>query len=275
MPKTAAAERSDVAPRYILVGSGARLQGPLPKGVERWRVADLPRRLREAKPRTVFISYGRGSTDAILKARLKELGRPRFAQLLAIEPPRMESVPSLLGTFDLVLGLGSSYRWLPPRELVTVLSSEHARDRFIGGAIDPEAATVTLVRGDGETMVFPFSFFEPSGSGVEPDFDRLAFDDHGRTVVLGEYEAAADGILYESDAGYRRRLRELMSEAERGFGPSLRRLRIQKRLRREDFAPLPAKTIAHIERGAAPPPKPTLERIARRLGVPPEDIETY
>jgi hypothetical protein len=124
-------------------------------------------------------------------------------------------------------------------------------------------------------MVFPFSFFEPSGSGAEPDFNCLAFEDHGRTVVLGAYEAAADGILYESDAKYRRRLRESMGEAERGFGPSLRRLRLQKRLRREDFAPISAKTIAQIEQGEAPPPKPALERIAKRLSVPPEDIGTY
>ncbi|OJW25903.1 MAG: hypothetical protein BGO49_22100 [Planctomycetales bacterium 71-10] len=231
--------------------------------------------MREARPRTVFISYGRTSTDAILKARLKESGRSRFAQLLTIDPPRMESVPSLLGFFDMVLGLGPAYRWLPAQELVTVLSSGHAPDRFIGGAVDPGAKTVTLVRGDRETMVFPFSFFDSSDGSPRPDFARLSFADHGRTVAFGDYEAAADGILYESDVEYRRRQRESMRESERGFGPSLRRLRLQKKLGREDFAPISAEAVARIERGEVSPSKPTLGRIAKRLGVAPEDIETY
>ena len=77
---------------------------------------------------------------------------------------------------------------------------------------------------------------------------RLSFTDYGHTVALGEYEAAADAILYEIDAEYRRQLNKERQRSERSFGASLRRLRIQKRLNRNDFAPLAAKTIARIER---------------------------
>ncbi len=200
----------------------------------------------------------------------------RFAQLLAIEAPRAQSVPSLLGIFAQVLGFGAEYRWLPVEELVSVLSGADAADRFIGGAVDAETETVALVRGDRETMVLPYSFFEPTGDGVKPAFNQLSFTDYGHTVAFGEYEASADGILYETDGSYRAKLNRERRENERSFGASLRRLRLQRKLQRTDFAPVAAKTIARIERNeVAKPHGRTLETLARRLGVSADQIESY
>jgi transcriptional regulator with XRE-family HTH domain len=54
------------------------------------------------------------------------------------------------------------------------------------------------------------------------------------------------------------------------------RLRKQQRLKRNDFAPVSSKEIARIERNEVQNPHAkTLETIADRLGVRPEDIEGY
>jgi transcriptional regulator with XRE-family HTH domain len=54
------------------------------------------------------------------------------------------------------------------------------------------------------------------------------------------------------------------------------RLRKQRRLKRSDFAPISAKEIARIERNEVEKPHArTLETIAERLGVRPEEIESY
>jgi len=132
------------------------------------------------------------------------------------------------------------------------------------------------VRGDRQTVVVPFSLFEETANGVRPDFDALSFTDYGHTVKLGEYEASTDAILYEIDADYRRMLNKARQKSERSFGASLRRLRLQKRLKRSDFAPLAAKTIARIERSEIAKPRgKSLEIIAQRLGVAVDEIETY
>ncbi len=63
---------------------------------------------------------------------------------------------------------------------------------------------------------------------------------------------------------------------ERGLGPALRRLRLQRGLRQTDFGDLPAKTMARIERGKITRPRRrTLAAIVRKLGVLPQDIETF
>ena len=54
------------------------------------------------------------------------------------------------------------------------------------------------------------------------------------------------------------------------------RLRKQRRLKRSDFAPVSAKEIARIERNEVGKPHArTLEGIAGRLGVRPEEIGDY
>jgi hypothetical protein len=194
-----------------------------------------------------------------------------------LQPPRAESVPALHVFFRRVAGQVEAFKWLPSDELAEVLLAppDESRDLFIGGSYDPDSQTLTLTRGDLEPLVVPMSLFHPSGT-AQPDPSRLAVTEYGQTIQLGEYEAAADAILYEVDPDYRRRLRARRRKEETGFGASLRRLRIQRQLKRTDFRGLSAKTIARIERGETDKPHGrTLTRLARTLGVEPEDIENW
>ncbi len=274
MPKTLPATKETVE-HYVVIGATGKFRDPLPEGVTFCRESDLKSCVQDARSGAVFVCCGSGSTDALLKARLKaQMGR-RFDHLLTMEPPRTESVPALLGVFGKVIGLGG-YRWLPLEELIKVITGKDAVNRFIGGAADSESRTLAFVRGDRQTVVVPFSLFKETADGVKPDFGALSFTDYGHTVALGEYEAAADAILYEIDTDYRRKLNKERQKSERSFGASLRRLRIQKRLTRNDFAPLAAKTIARIERNEIEKPhSKSLDTIAHRLDVPVDQIETY
>jgi hypothetical protein len=199
-----------------------------------------------------------------------------MGELVTMEAPRPASVPALSTLFDRLIGASPGYAWLPVLELMTVISGENAPDRFIGGVADPARETLALVRGDLSTHVIPFSYFAGAGDGTRPEFDKLSFADYGLTVALGAYEASSDGILYEFDAAYRQRLNEQRRQNERTFGAALRRLRLQRRLRQRDFAPLATKTIARIERNEVSKPQgKTLEVLARRLGVSADQIESY
>ena len=143
--------------------------------------------------------------------------------------------------------------------------------------MSPSATSSVFWRGDLTSITVPFAAFPKSGDGIKPDFKKAKIVDCGQTLQLGPYEAAADAILYESDAEYRRKIKGLREESEQSFGASLKRLRKQLGLRREDFAPaVAAKTIARIERNeVATIQAKTRKAISARLGVPAEEIETY
>ena len=122
----------------------------------------------------------------------------------------------------------------------------------------------------------PLAIFKPTGTGTTMDPSDFEVIDSSHAIRLGPYEAAADAIFYETDPEYRRRLRRQLRQEEKTFGASLRRLRVLRGLRQGDFTPLSAKTVARIERGeVAKPHGPTLARLAHRLGVAPEEIESY
>ena len=142
--------------------------------------------------------------------------------------------------------------------------------------VDKEAKIVTLWRGDLTSLVVPFSIFTPTANGIEPDWDRFTVTDYGHTLRFGNYEAAADAVLYECDPKFRRRLKKARIAGERTLGASIRRLRMQRQLTRHDFPGIAPKTLARIERGeVAKPHDGTLESIARRLAVSPEELHTY
>ncbi|MBI3407286.1 MAG: helix-turn-helix transcriptional regulator [Planctomycetes bacterium] len=167
---------------------------------------------------------------------------------------------------------------MPKDELSEVLfdPSINRSDFIIAAASDPITRTLSLVRGNCQPLVVPFSFFEPSGDGTKPDFSNVRVTDFGRTVALGDYESSTDTILYETDREYRERTLFQRKESERTFGASLFRLRKQRKLKRSDFPTLASKTIARIERNEIERPHcATLRAIAKRLGVPPEDIGEY
>jgi len=258
-----------------VVGSKGGFRVPLPERVTVCKASNLKTYVHDLQGRVFFVSCVRASTDALLKARLGGQKVQRFDRLLTMETPRAGSVPALQGVFGQVIGVGG-YRWLPVEELITVITGKDAANRFIGEAADSESRTLALVRGDCQTVVVPFSLFEETADGAKPDFGALSFTDYGHTVVLGEYEASADAILYEIDEEYRRKLNKERQNSEKSFGTSLRRLRIQRRLRRSDFAPLAEKSIARIERNEIGKPHgQSLKIIAQRLGIHVEQIEIY
>lgn len=198
--------------------------------------------------------------------------------LITLKPPRPQSVPSLQGVVQRLIGATHDHKWLPWAELQEVLAAPDVEreDIFLGGTADPETETIALVRGNLETMTVPFSMFPPSPSGVKPDFHRLGFTDYGHTVCFGDYEAATDSILYELDRDFRRRLNQQRQAEDKTFGACLRRLRKQRALKRSDFAPLAEKTVARLERKESVKPHgKTLQILADRLGVSPDEIESF
>ena len=219
MPETMkrrSVQKSRDSRRYVLVGSTMRRISP---GFVICRSAALPAILHEASKKSVFVSSNQSSTENLLKAGLTlSAGSHRMGELLTLEPPRAESVPSLSGLFERVVGTSPGYSWLPVAELMNVVSGKDAPDRFIGGAADRHSETLALVRGNLTTLVVPFSYFIEAGDGTRPDFGDLSFADYGLTVALGSYEAASDGILYEFDAAYRRKLNKQRRQNERTFG---------------------------------------------------------
>jgi DNA-binding Xre family transcriptional regulator len=132
-------------------------------------------------------------------------------------------------------------------------------------------------RGDLAPLTVPFSAFEPSGAGTEPNFNEFSVVDSGQTIQLGDYEAAVDAILYEYDPQYRRTISKKRLQEDQSFGASLRRLRKQRGLRREDFEPdVSEKTIARIEQGKVKRiQQKTLAALAKHLAVEPQEIATF
>jgi hypothetical protein len=264
--------------RFVFLGSHKGLfKEPLPAGIvvchdrsELEAVMSRPRKL------VTWVSFTRHFTDLLLEEAVDSRADLRGSHLITLTPPRTESIPALLGLFHPVFGLIEGLQWLPEEELVEVITRDDASERFFGGSVDPKAKTLTLLRGDIEAVVAPFSIFQESGDATAPDFARLRLTDYGRTVALGDYEAAADAILYELDPAHRRRLKKQRRQVDRTFGAALMRLRKQRQLKRGDFAPVSAKEIARIERNeVGKPHAKTLEAIADRLGVRPQEIEEY
>ena len=268
----------DTGQRFVFLGSQKGLfKEPLPPHVSVCHDrSEVEAAVTSPTKRVTWISFTRNFTDMLLEKAVDTRADLRGSHLITLTPPRSESISALLGLFHPVFGLVEGFQWLPKEELVEVITRDDASDRFIGGSVDPKAKTLTLLRGDIEAVVAPFAIFQKSGDGTAPDFTRLQLTDYGRTVALGDYEASADAILYELDPAYRRRLKKQRRQSERTFGASLMRLRKQRRLKRSDFAPISSKEIARIERNEVEKPHAkTLEAIADRLGVRPEEIDGY
>jgi hypothetical protein len=199
----------------------------------------------------------------------------RVGYLVLIGKPRPEVIPALEGRFMRVafVNLGGV---LAREELETVLKSPERRDRLLGGIVDQEAKIVTLWRGSFEALVVPFSAFPETANGIGPDWNQFTVADYGHTLRFGDYEAATDSILYDYDPEFRRRQNKLRRATERTLGASIRRLRQQRQLTRNDFEGLDPKTLARIERSeVATPHRDTLELIAGRLGVKPIELDSY
>jgi hypothetical protein len=238
--------------------------------------------LKTATAETLWISPGPIITDTLLHtfSRLPAIPQDtnrRLGNLLMLESPRPKTVPLLRSFFGNLAGEAPQTKMLPKDQIREVLSGNKdlSKDLFIAGLADVEFGFLTLIRGDFDSMTVPLSIFRPSDK-TKPDFRRLALDDYGHTIRFGAYEASAHHVLYAADAAYRKRINAKRREEEKGFGPSLRRLRILKGFTQGEFHGIALKTIARIERGEVDKPQGrTLAAIAKTLGVNSEEIESY
>jgi DNA-binding Xre family transcriptional regulator len=269
------AERRQFRQTFVLDKASDRAKrfSPLHPTIVTSRAA-VRRSLAHAAKDSLWISYEPELTTFLLRGLTWPAHKVGDAILSHVVSPA--TVPALANCFKrFAYATGDGF--LPPYELAAALKAQNAADLFIGGTVDSASQTVTLWRGNLEPLTVPITSFEQSGDGVEPAFDLFSVTDYGQSVRFGDYEAATDAVLYEFDGDYRRRLSRQRLESERSFGASLRRLRRQRNLRREDFAPrVAAKTIARIEQGKVRHVREqTLAKIADCLGVNPDDIETY
>jgi DNA-binding Xre family transcriptional regulator len=188
----------------------------------------------------------------------------------------MKTIPVLSSLFRRI-AFAVDDGFIPAEVLAEVLEADNRANLLIGGFVNDVMQTVTLWRGNLESLTVPFSTFEKSGDGTEPDFNAFSVTDCGQTVKLGNYEAAVDAILYEYDPAYRRAISKKRLQEDRSFGAALRRLRKQRGLRREDFEPdVAAKTVARIEQGKVTRiQKTTLESLAKHLSVEPDEIASF
>lgn len=223
---------------------------------------------------SLWISYAHDLTEALIKSAWP--ASSSLGQGLFIHPLDAATIPPLSSRFRRIAFITDG-GFLPAEELAEALMADHRGDLFLGGSVDHATETITLWRGDLKPLVVPFSAFEASGDGTRPDFRQFAVIDSGQTIRLGEYEAAADALLYDYDPDYRRRISAARRAVDRTFGAALRRLRKQRGLRREDFEPdLSAKTIARIEQNKVRRlHKQTLAALGKHLAVDPGEIGSY
>ncbi len=269
--------------RNIFVVDAPRGKGlpVLPPGAG-WHVSARSR-LPEMSARTAKDSLWVVLEASAFRALLPQIlrrrqGRPSpLGTLLLLRHVRSEGLAALSALFGHVIAQGTgAYKFLPQEELLGALGSEHPDELFIAASFDPQTRLLALIRGNGAPVVFLLDRLPPSGTGTRPDPKRLGLADYGHTLVLGDYEAAADAILYEEDPAFRRRLHARRRQTEKTFGASLRRLRKQRGLRQGDFPPLTSKEIARIERGEVTKPRAsTLRILGKHLGVQSEMIGTY
>jgi len=237
-------------------------------------VTELRNSVAHATRDSLWVSYAGDLTEALVKSA--SLGTPSLGFGLFIHSLDMKTIPALSSFFRRI-AFTMDGGFIAAEELVEVLEADNRPDLFIGGSVNHTTETITFWRGDLKPLTVPFSAFEKSGNGTKSDFNEFAVIDCGQTVQLGDYEAAVDAILYEYDPEYRRRISKQRLQEDQSFGASLRRLRKQRGLRREDFEPdLSAKTIARIEQGKVKRvQKKTLNALAEHLSVEPEEIETF
>ena len=264
--------------KYALLGMQESLRDQLGKthSVICNDESDIRDAINKATKDTLWISSEAGKTDLLLRV-MHAVSARRMGNLFMFEKPRPNTIPFLHAAFQTVVGESPSFVTLPIDQLAEVISlpDDASQDLFIGGTVDQRNGLLSLVRGNFGRVTVPLDVFRPSGKW-RPDFRHFSIGEYGHGVVFGEYEASAAFVLYAIDPDYRKRRNAKRRAEDKGFGPSLRRLRTQKGLKRKDFANVTAKTIARLERGEARKARgTTLRTICETLGVAADEIETY
>ena len=253
-------------------------------------LADLPAR-RVATPDQIRETVSRNRHDLLWIARStdklgpllavfaeakpskRRLGRQSLLVLEALSAVQRTLFPEL---FRHVLAPAEDIRLLAVDELVEVLGASRRADYLVGIAVDRTNGLVLLYRGNLETLLVPFSWFEASNGGTRPDFSDFGLVEYGQAVHFGSYEAATSAILCDFDPDYRKRAKEREIGLNDSLGGSIRRLRLLRGLRQSDFPGISAKEVGRIERGEVEKPHPgTIKTIADRLGVSIGDLRTY
>jgi len=244
--------------------------------------ARSPRQRRLGSTRSLLAAMGHPSQRQVWilqsKRRIAELikamsiGSPRLrrARLISYERPERPDALVLESAFGRsLLGAGTMVGF---DELKEILGTRRPEDFCIAAEWHEPTRTLALWRGDLSVVVAPIAAF-PTRGGTAPDPSRLAIEDCGQTIRLGRYEASVDSVLYERDPVYRRRAVRRMRAEEKTLGASIRRLRKERGLLRTDFPGLDEKTLARIERGEVKAPhRSTLDAVAKRLGIPTEEL---
>lgn len=213
--------------------------------------------------------------QTLARVHLRAPDLKQAPNLLVMQRLRARTRAAYDAVFDQVVDPGF-VKLLPETELREVLSAMHRHDLFVGGVYLDDAESLLLYRGTLEPVLVPISWFQSRPMGPIPDPTHLAIEDHGQTIRLGEYEASADAILYEHDPEYRKRAKKRLRRQDPSLGGSIRRLRLQKELTQSDFPEIPPRTIGRIERGEVENPRQdTLDRIASRLGVAVEELDSF
>ena len=241
-----------------------------------WTTGAIQRVLveRAQRPNLWILRY-RKHLPRLMKA-IKWSDTHNLGDLIIWDNVQSEQLAALSSVFKRIAFAPPKGSHLPFNQLVEVLTSDENRDLVISGVVDERAGTLTIWRGDSSKLVVPLTAFPTSASKPRPNFGNFSITDHGQTLKFGGYEASVDSVLYDFDPEYRRRLKAKRIVEDKGFGPSLKRLRLQKKIRRKDFYPLSEKTIARIERGKVHRIHPRTKIIlARTLGVKASEIESY
>ena len=198
----------------------------------------------------------------------------RLLLLDHVESPRLDLLNAL---FKTVIVRQKDVGMLDSDDIAEVLAAPNREDLFIGGRVNVKDKVVVLYRGDLSRLIVPFSLLQSRRGSPKPDFKDFEVIDCGQTIRLGDYEAAADAVLYDLDADFRRRAKKNRIKKDKSFGAALRRLRLQRGLKLNDFLPdVTEKELGRIERNEVKKPREmTLKKIAARLGVDPEEITSY
>lgn len=282
--KKQAKAREAASLRYIVLGRRPTWVKHLPQKsfLVCTSLSQIQDALHRANRNSLWIAKHADIIDRLIRAMTSSEAatstfQTNIGNLLLLDVPRQKALACLYTYFSSVVGADADFKFLPQDQLAHVLSLSPgaARDSFIGGVVDSKTNVLALIRGDLSRLAVPLTLFQPSGTSV-PDFDHFDLDDYGQTLRFGDYEAAADFVLYAVDPEFRSRARAKRIKDDKGFGPSLRRLRILRKLGREDFPDISGKTIARIERGEVKKPRgETLCTICETLRVAANEIETY
>jgi hypothetical protein len=227
---------------------------------------------RSVDAEVVWVVIDDNLADSIAHdAAMENIGKK--SGFLLLQGARSALLPTLWKRFKAV---AFPSKLLPKEELSEVFKLEDREDRFIGGTVDKKSGTVTLWRGNFQSISVPFTAFPSTANGIHPKFDKFSVIDYGDALRFGEYESATEAVLFEHAPDFRQRLKQKRLANEQSLGASIRRLRKQRRLTRSDFGSVDLKTLARIENGEVQSPHTsTLKEIATVLGVPLDDLSSY